>query len=157
MEKTILKGCKIRLRPNREQAAKLDLWRRRSLSLWNLLLAIEQAAYSGEPFRPEIGWREIWAEVVRENYAKRLREWRHGKTISVGKKKGTVIPPMEGPQPEAPSDETFEKIRGFTGAAWLKRRIWTATLTNLNLTAEEVTAVDIAAECRLARIFGKEE
>jgi len=64
----VMRGCKIKLYPKPEQAAKLDLWRRRARTLWNLLLGMQQAAYSGKPYRPELGWRRIWAEVAELNY-----------------------------------------------------------------------------------------
>ena len=68
----VQRGVKIKLQPTPEQRATMDSWRRRGRCLWNLLLAIEQAAYSGEKFRPELKWREIWLEIAREEYAVRL-------------------------------------------------------------------------------------
>ena len=48
---TIMRGSKIRIYPNQRQTQMLDLWRRRTINLWNLLLSLEQAAYSGDNTR----------------------------------------------------------------------------------------------------------
>lgn len=68
MAKTIIHGAKIRLYPDAEQAYQFDSWRVKSMKLWNLLLGMQQAAYSGEKFRPELKWRQIWADVAQLNY-----------------------------------------------------------------------------------------
>ena len=68
---TIMRGSKMRIYPSARQAATMDLWRRRCIQLWNLLLELEQAAYSGENRRTQIGWRSYsgcsgcaWGEDV---------------------------------------------------------------------------------------------
>ena len=111
-ENTIIRGAKIKIFPTPEQAAQLDLWRRRCISLWNLLLGIEQAAYDGSKFRPKLGWRKIWAAVLIESHANARRSWLEGKTTRVGKNKGKVIPPMTGPEPEPPAPEFLRKVAG---------------------------------------------
>ncbi len=75
---TIMRGAKVRLYPNKTQGQTMDLWRRRTISLWNLLLSFEQAAYSGENIRPEIRWRQIWAGLVQANYEKDMQTYQHG-------------------------------------------------------------------------------
>ena len=69
---TVLHGAKIRLYPNETQAAQFERWRRGCRSLWNLLLGMEQAAYSGEKFRPELKWRQKWIKVAEASYPKLL-------------------------------------------------------------------------------------
>lgn len=66
--KKICRGCVVRIYPTKTQARTLDMWRNRTRSLWNLLLSFQQAAYSGEHIRPEIGWRQIWADVADLNH-----------------------------------------------------------------------------------------
>lgn len=83
---TVLRGTKLKLYPRPAQAETLDLWRRRCRTLWNLLLGMEQAAYSGERFRSELGWREIWAEVAQLNHELALD--RRAKRIAEGKEAG---------------------------------------------------------------------
>jgi putative transposase len=79
MNEKVIHGAKIRLHPNEAQAAQFDLWRRRCRALWNLLLGMEQAAYSGEKFRPELKWRQKWLEVAEETYAKFNNAFEAGK------------------------------------------------------------------------------
>lgn len=83
MEKTIIHGAKIRLYPSVEQAKQFDSWRVKCMKLWNLLLGMQQAAYSGEKFRPELKWRQIWAEVAQLNYD--LAVLKYEKKIADGK------------------------------------------------------------------------
>jgi transposase len=45
-----------------------DRWCRRVRELWNLLLRLQRAAYSGANDMPHLGWRKIWAQVADENY-----------------------------------------------------------------------------------------
>jgi transposase len=113
------------------QARKFDLWRRRSLSLWNLLLGIERAAYSGEPFRPGLGWRSIWARIVQDTYVASYRKWESGWTIRVGRNKGKIIPSKEGPEPQPPTAEHLAKIAGFTKEEWLRREARAEALKTL--------------------------
>jgi len=108
----IVRGARIKIFPNAEQAARLDLWRRRCLSLWNLLLGMEQAAYDGSKYKPELQWRAIWAGVLEENYKTALSKWEKGYTIRVGKRKGETIPPMTGDAPEPPAVGMLRKIGG---------------------------------------------
>ena len=114
----LLHGSKIKLCPTSAQAAKLELWLRRSRTLWNLLLGMEQAAYSGEPFRPELHWRQIWASVVQENHVIAWNNWDRGKKVRMGPNKGKDIPPRKGPPPVAPAEEIFTKIAGFDARQW---------------------------------------
>lgn len=76
---TMLRGSKIRIWPNKRQTASLDLWRRRCISLWNLLLELEQAAYSGENRKSRLRWRSIWAQVMEDGHAEAVRVAREGK------------------------------------------------------------------------------
>lgn len=76
---TMMRGAKVRLYPNKRQARVMDLWRRRGISLWNLLLSLEQAAYSSENVRSKLGWRQIWATVVEERHASAVDAYKHGK------------------------------------------------------------------------------
>jgi transposase len=135
-DKTILCGCKIKLYPRDMQAQRLDLWRRRTLALWNLLLGIERAAYSGEPFRPELGWRALWAQIEQETYAKTRHKWETGWTIQVGKNKGKLIPPMEGPEPQPPTAEQLAKIEGFERKVWEERQAQIKALDAASLADE---------------------
>lgn len=68
-KKKILHGAKIRIHPDDNQARQFDSWRVKTTKLWNLLLGMQQAAYSGEKFRPELGWRKIWADIAQLNYS----------------------------------------------------------------------------------------
>lgn len=79
MTETMLRGSKIRIFPNKRQKGLLDLWRRRTISLWNLLLSLEQAAYSGDNTRSKLGWRSIWAQVVEERHANAVTTYHEGK------------------------------------------------------------------------------
>ena len=108
----IVRGARIKIFPSKEQAAMLDEWRLRCISLWNLLLGMERAAYSGEPFRPELGWRKIWRDITLEHYQKEVKEWEEGKTVVRGRNKGEVIPPRSGPAPTPPEKLYLRKIRG---------------------------------------------
>lgn len=110
--KQITRGVRIKIFPNAAQAARLDLWRRRCVSLWNLLLGMEMAAYDGDKFRPELKWREIWAAVIQENHALAHEGWLNGKTVRLGKRKGAIIPPMTGAAPEPPTADFLRKIQG---------------------------------------------
>ena len=110
-------GSKILLHPNPGQAAQLELWRRRAISLWNLLLGMEQAAYSGEAFRPEIHWRQIWLNVAQENYRIALKNWEEGYTVRMGPNKGKAVPPREGEQPTPPPDIDLQKIMAVIAPA----------------------------------------
>jgi transposase len=110
MTEKMLRGSKIRIFPTKRQTRLLDLWRKRTISLWNLLLSLEQAAYGGENTRSKLGWRSIWARVLEENHAKTYAAWENGKTIRVGKNKGKVIPPCDGPAPEPVNPEVLAKI-----------------------------------------------
>jgi transposase len=75
----IMRGSKMRIYPTATQARTMDLWRRRCMQLWNLLLNLEQAAYSGENSRSKLGWRSIWAKVVEDSHAEAVRVAREGK------------------------------------------------------------------------------
>jgi transposase len=95
------------LAPKPDQARTFDMWRQRCRSLWNLLLRMEMDAYSGEDRHPELGWREIWADVVREFYARDLDAWQHGKK----RRDGTVRKAAgEGKEPVAPDEAVIAKI-----------------------------------------------
>lgn len=83
---TIVRGQKLRLYPKAEQATVIDMWRRRTRELWNLLLGIEMAAYSGTMHRPDLGWREIWVDVATQNH--RLAEERRALRSAEGKELG---------------------------------------------------------------------
>lgn len=97
---TMMRGSKIRLWPAKRQAQTMDLWRRRCISLWNLLLDLEQAAYSGENRKSKLGWRSIWRQVVEESHATALETFKHGKP----RKDGTMRKePGSGREP-APLD-----------------------------------------------------
>ena len=106
---SIIRGFKIKLTPDAEQAKVMDQWRRAALSLWNLLLGMEQAAYDGSKFRPELHWRQIWAEIVREDYLAAVHTWRHGKYTKAGVLKKA---PGSGKEPVEPTSEYYDKISG---------------------------------------------
>lgn len=104
---TMLRGTKIRIYPNQHARKKFDLWRQRCTRLWNLLLELEQAAYSGEARRPEIGWRSIWAKVIQESHDEAVRIAREGKQ----RKDGTWIKkPGERQEPPPLDEEVLAKI-----------------------------------------------
>lgn len=88
MAETMLRGSKVRIYPNKRQAQILDLWRRRTISLWNLLLELEQAAYSGQKSQAHLHWREKLVEIARENYERDLHVWNHGRSGKRAKKPG---------------------------------------------------------------------
>ena len=96
----VLRGTKMRIYPTDRQVTLMDMWRRRCISLWNLLLNLETAAYGAKNTRSKLGWRSIWARVVEENHAKALIVYQHGKCKKDGsfvlKRDGTVKhPPRE--------------------------------------------------------------
>ena len=107
MTETIMRGTKIRIYPNKLQTERMDLWRRRTISLWNLLLSIEGAAYSGENIRPELRWRQIWADVVNQSYRNARHIWEHGKYTKQGKEKKAA---RTGTEPQPPAEELLDKI-----------------------------------------------
>lgn len=111
MTETILRGSKMRIYPSSRQRQALDLWRRRCIQLWNLLLALEQTAYSGENTHTQLEWRSIWARVLEESYESNLRAWEAGKTVRMGKNKGKEIPPRTGPEPLPPEPAMVAKIK----------------------------------------------
>lgn len=84
----MMRGVRLRLYTTPAQAAKMDLWRRRAIALWNLLLSLESAAYSGEKVRPELRWREKLVEIAKENYARDLHVWDHGRAGKRARKPG---------------------------------------------------------------------
>lgn len=68
-----------RVPEGKEQRRRLDLWRRRTMQLWNVLLAIEEAAYSGAAYDAlGIDWRGIWAEIVEANHARDVTAYQEG-------------------------------------------------------------------------------
>src|SRR3972149_5122040 len=96
----VLRGTKMRIYPTDRQVTLMDMWRRRCISLWNLLLDLETAAYGAKNTRSKLGWRSVWARVVEENHAKALIVYQHGKCKKDGsfvlKRDGTVKhPPRE--------------------------------------------------------------
>lgn len=105
----IMRGVKIKLTPTPEQAKTMDSWRRAALSLWNLLLGMEQAAYDGSKFKPELQWRELWATVVSETHQDAVNTWNHGKYTKAGKLKKAA---GEGPRPIPPEPEHYLRISG---------------------------------------------
>jgi transposase len=108
---TMLRGSKIRIWPNKRQTASLDLWRRRCISLWNLLLELEQAAYSGENRKSRLRWRSIWAQVMEDSHAEAVRVAREGKM----RKDGTYRKEPGARQEPPPLDEAMlGKIRRQT-------------------------------------------
>lgn len=113
----VLRGTKMRIYPSDRQAMLMDIWRRRCISLWNLLLDLETAAYGAKNTRSRLGWRSIWARVVEENHAKALIVYKHGKR----KKDGSFLLDRDGtvkypPRERFPGDreillELFEALR----------------------------------------------
>lgn len=154
--KQITHGVKVKIFPNETQRAQLDLWRRRCISLWNVMLGIEQAAYSGEKFRPELGWRRIWADVVRENHEAAVEAWNTGKKVKAGKHKGKTLPPRmrfgkdgtleAAPQPEYAPD-VFRKISGGrVGGEQPKLFIWAADLMKIMARLKKVALTEWIGE-----------
>ena len=78
-DETIMRGVKLHLYPNKRQQEILDDWRHKTIRLWNLLLELQKAAYSGEDRRAELGWRRIWADCLHEQYETDKRIWDHGR------------------------------------------------------------------------------
>jgi transposase len=104
----MMRGSKIRIYPSATQAKTMDLWRHRCRQLWNLLLDLEQAAYSGEASKVHLGWRSIWATVVTESHAEAIRVAREGKK----RKDGSVIKaPGEKKEPPPLDGAVIDKIR----------------------------------------------
>jgi putative transposase len=107
---TVIRGIKIKLTPTPKQAETMDRWRRASISLWNLLLGMERAAYDGSKFRPELRWRQIWEQITREGYDDAVNTWKYGKKT----KKGVVKKkPGETKEPVAPTQEYYKKMSGY--------------------------------------------
>lgn len=76
---TIMRGSKMRIYPKERQAKAMDLWRNRCRQLWNLLLELERAAYSGEKARVDLGWRSIWATVIENDAKEAARVYQEGR------------------------------------------------------------------------------
>lgn len=92
---SIVRGTRLRLYVKPEQAETLDLWRRRTRELWNLLLRLERAAYSGAQEYPAIGWREIWEEVAQINHALGVERWERRLADGDEGGKEPVVPPTD--------------------------------------------------------------
>jgi putative transposase len=107
---TVMRGVKIKLSPTPEQAKCMDRWRRASISLWNLLLGIEQAAYDGSKFRPELRWRKIWDQVTRDDYENAVHVWKYGKKTKDGTEKKKA---GDGKEPVEPIHEHYQRIAGY--------------------------------------------
>jgi transposase len=104
----MLRGGVCRLYPSASQARAMDLWRRRCIQLWNLLLELEQAAYSGENRKSKLGWRSIWRRVVEDSHAEAVRVAREGKL----RKDGTFRKaPGARPEPPPLDEGMLGKIR----------------------------------------------
>lgn len=90
----------------------MNLWRRRSMQLYNLLVDLEQAAYSGENLHADLGWRQAWADVAQENYERDLNAFQKGgrftKSGAPRKRRGTE-PPKE---PKPLQEDYLARIRG---------------------------------------------
>jgi transposase len=82
------RGTKCRLYPSRTQMRTMDLWRRRCIQLWNLLLTLQEAAYSGENSRSRLGWRKIWTGIAENDFATAETVYREGKWRKGTKGKG---------------------------------------------------------------------
>jgi transposase len=101
---TAVRGMKLPLYPQSDQSRLCDLWRQRCRSLWNLLLGMQMAAYSGEKYMAEVlDWRSIWLRVARVNYD--LAVERRARRIAEGREPGK--------EPEMP-DEAKILARGLT-------------------------------------------
>ena len=87
-KEAILRGSKIRIYPTKRQARLIDLWRRRTISLWNLLLELEQAAYSGEKLRPRLHWRKHLVDIAQTNYKRDMLVWDNGRSGKRARKSG---------------------------------------------------------------------
>lgn len=88
MRGTMKRGTKCRLYPNQTQIRTMDLWRRRCIQLWNLLLTLQEAAYSGENSRSRLGWRKIWTGIVETDFVTAEKVYREGKWRKGTKGKG---------------------------------------------------------------------
>jgi transposase len=105
---TMLRGSKMRIYPSPHQSALMDLWRRRCIQLWNLLLDLEQAAYSGAPSKAHLGWRSIWARVMEESHAEAVRVAAQGKQRKDGSYR---VEPGERNAPPPLDEAMLAKIR----------------------------------------------
>lgn len=79
-ENHIVRGTKLKLLSVKPAQAKtFDGWRHVARKLWNLLLGMEAAAYSGEKYMAEVfDWRSIWADVVQGQYDRDLVDFQQG-------------------------------------------------------------------------------
>lgn len=108
-EKTVVRGVKMKLQPSPKQAETLDEWRHAARKLWNLLLGMEQAAYDGRCFRPELGWRTIWADITASDYLRACHTYKYGKKTKAGVVKKA---PGDGKEPVEPTQEYYQRIAG---------------------------------------------
>ena len=92
-QEKILRGAKIRLYPDERQAEQFNDWRLKCMKLWNLLLGMQKAAYSGEKYRPELRWRQTLAEIAELNY--NLAMEKREKKIAAGEKVGDLPKPPQ--------------------------------------------------------------
>jgi transposase len=106
---SVTRGFKIKLTPSPEQVVVMNKWRLAALSLWNLLLRFEMAAYDGSKFRPNLHWRDIWAKVTAEDYAAAVHAWTYGKKTKAGVVKKE---PGAGKEPVEPTQEYYDKLAG---------------------------------------------
>jgi transposase len=79
MRGSMKRGTKCRLYPSWTQMQTMDIWRRRCIQLWNLLLTLQEAAYSGENSRSRVGWRKIWTGIVKTDSATAEKVYHEGK------------------------------------------------------------------------------
>ena len=131
----IMRGLKLRIYPNERQAQQMDLWRRRTLSLWNLLLSFQQAAYSGENIRPELHWRRIWADIMQQSYEDAHQVWLHGKYAKDGRMKREA---RKGAEPQPPAQDFIDKILLKNGGEEPKLFIWEHELQKLMARLKQV-------------------
>lgn len=126
---TVMRGIKIKLSPTPEQAKAMDCWRRASISLWNLLLGMERAAYDGSKFRPELRWRQIWGGITRESYENAVDVWKNGKKTKKGVEKKKA---GQGKEPVEPKPEYYNKLSGhYIDGEAPKLFIWESDLQKI--------------------------
>lgn len=111
-EQHVVRGTKLKLLSVKPTQAKtFDEWRHIARRLWNLLLGMEAAAYSGEKYMAEVfDWRSIWADVAQEQYGRDLKAFQQG---GRRKKDGSLRKgSSEMKEPTPVSSDYLARIRG---------------------------------------------
>jgi transposase len=106
-----MRGTEIRCYPSKSKQRKLARWCARSTQLWNLMLDLQKAAYSGENRWSGLAWRPMWAQIVKDDYVEAERIYRDGKRAADKTVKGLVVPGKIIKEPGVGREEEREELK----------------------------------------------